>query len=84
MRSLLASLAFLGLSFSAGAQTMVATGECQRFDGVWVFPLAARTPEADCRVFGGLWVAHVVPADAVPDVIRQVRAPAFLPYEVRR
>jgi len=80
MRSLLIAIVLGLFSLPAGAQTMVHTGECQRFDGVVVFPLATSTPETDCRAIDGRWVPHVVPADAVPEVIRQAKRPVFLPY----
>ena len=87
MQSLLVAVALLGLSsFSAGAQAMIYTGECQRFDGIVVFPLryVLHTDDICSDRYGGHWVRHVVPENAVPDVIRQAREPVFLPYEMRR
>ena len=86
MRSLLVAVV-LGLSLvPAGAQTMVYTGECQRFDGIVVFPLryVLHTDDICSDRYGGVWVRHVVPENAVPNVIRNAREPVFLPYEVRR
>lgn len=90
MRSLLVAVALLGLSsLSVGAQPvdplpLVATGECQRFDGVWAFPLDYQRPDELCRQRNGLWVQYLVSEDLVPNVIRSAREPVFLPYGVRQ
>jgi len=53
---------------------MVATGECQRFDGVMVFPLTIKDPRSLCADMHGLWVPHVVSTDEAPK-------PGFYPYK---
>ena len=66
--------------FSILFAVVLMTGECQRFDGVWVFPIDWNLyPNILCeKVYNGLWVPHDM--SEVPNTIKNIKEPTFFPY----
>lgn len=65
--------------FSILFAVVLMTGECQRFDGVWAFPIDFKFPKQYCEdIYNGLWVPHDM--SEVSDTIKNIKEPIFFPY----